>query len=154
MAHKRGRPYEQDLRDRVFASADIGLPVGRIAEVLFVSISYVSKVLSRRARTGETTARPQRCQVQPKLTGFLAQLRERVTTHPDSTLSELKAWLLDAYQVSASQSLLSETLRQMGLTLKKVDPRRRADPRRRGPSPRGLEGRAGQTRPQQDHLHR
>lgn len=133
MAHTRGRPYEQDLRDRVFASADIGLPVGRIAEVLFVSISYVSKVLSRRERTGETAARPQRCHVPPKLTGFLPQLRERVIAHPDSTLAELKAWLLNACQVSASQSLLSETLRQMGLTLKKVHPRGRADPRRRRP---------------------
>ena len=36
MVWKRGRAYAQDLRDRVFAAADTGLPVGQIAEMLFV----------------------------------------------------------------------------------------------------------------------
>ena len=30
-------------------------------------VSYVSKVLSRRCRSGETTTRPQRCQMHTKL---------------------------------------------------------------------------------------
>jgi hypothetical protein len=49
MLWRRGRAYAQDLRERVFAAADAGQPVGRTAETLFVSISYVSKVPSRRA---------------------------------------------------------------------------------------------------------
>jgi len=43
MGWKRGRPYAQDLRDRVFRAADAAVSVGQIAERLFVSISYVSK---------------------------------------------------------------------------------------------------------------
>jgi transposase len=62
---KNGKPYAQDLRDRVFlaavATADEAIPVGQIAERLSVSISYVSKVLSRHRLTGERAARPQRC---------------------------------------------------------------------------------------------
>ena len=66
MAWRRGKSYAQDLRDRVFVAADDGEPVGRIATMLRVSVSYVSKVLTRRRLTGETTARPQRCHVAPR----------------------------------------------------------------------------------------
>jgi hypothetical protein len=38
-----GKSYSQDLRERVFAAADDGEPVGRIATVLRVSVSYVFK---------------------------------------------------------------------------------------------------------------
>jgi hypothetical protein len=54
MARKRGQAYAQDSRDRVFIAADAASPVGRIAEALSVSISYVSKVLSRRRLTGKS----------------------------------------------------------------------------------------------------
>lgn len=68
MPWQHGRAYAQDLRERVFAASDAGLPVGRIAAMLFVSVFYVSKVLGRRRKTGEITARPQRCHVPRKLT--------------------------------------------------------------------------------------
>ena len=48
MLWRRGKSYSQDLRDRVFAAADDDEPVGRIAAMLRVSVSYVSKVLTRR----------------------------------------------------------------------------------------------------------
>ncbi len=57
MLWRRGKSYSQDLRERVFAAADDGEPVGRIVTLLRVSVSYVSKVLSRRKLTGQTTAR-------------------------------------------------------------------------------------------------
>jgi hypothetical protein len=36
MLWQRGKPYSQDLRERVFAAADDGEPVGRIAVMLRV----------------------------------------------------------------------------------------------------------------------
>jgi transposase len=60
MLWRRGKAYSQDLRERVLVAADDGLPVGRIAARFRVSVSYVSKVLSRRDRTGQRTALPQR----------------------------------------------------------------------------------------------
>ena len=38
MLWRRGKSYSQDLRERVFAAADDGEPVGRIATLLRVSV--------------------------------------------------------------------------------------------------------------------
>ena len=77
MLWQRGKAYSQDLRERVLAATDDGVAVGRIAALLRVSVWYVSKVLSRRRRTGQTTARPQRCQMTPKLGDLHAAIQAR-----------------------------------------------------------------------------
>jgi transposase len=125
MLWERGKAYGQDLRERVFAASDDGLPVGVIAEMLFVSISYVSKALGRRRDTGETTARPQRCHVTPKLKAYHGAIRKRVSACPDATLEELKAWLLETHGIEASVTLIWETLRILDLTFKKRPSTRR-----------------------------
>lgn len=119
MLWRRGKAYGQDLRDRVFAAADIGTPVGEIAEMLLVSISYVSKALSRRALTGEIAARPQRCHIPPKLAPLYGAIHEQVASTPDATLEELKAWLIEEHGVEASTTLIWETLDKLNLTFKK-----------------------------------
>ena len=91
MLWRRGKPHSQDIRERVFAAADDGEPVGEIADALRVSISYVSKVLSRRRLTGQTTARPQRSHVKPKLSSLYPAILERVGICPDATIAELRA---------------------------------------------------------------
>jgi transposase len=96
-----------------------GAPVGRVAAMLSLSVSYVSKVLSRRRLSGETTARPQRCHVPRKLAGHLAALRERVETRPDATIEELRFWLRETRGVLASATLVWEALGELTLTLKK-----------------------------------
>ena len=118
-AGRRGRAYSQDLRDRVFAAADDGAQVGEAAEMLQVSVSYVSKVLERRRTTGETSARPQGGHVVPKLARLYEAIRSHVTGRPDATIEELRAWLLASYQVSASAGLIWHTLASLGLTHKK-----------------------------------
>jgi transposase len=84
-----------------------------------VSSSYVSKVLIRRRRTGETSARPQCCHVPAKLSHYHAAIREQVAAKPDATLAELRTWLAQTHQVSVSVTLMWETLAQLRLTLKK-----------------------------------
>jgi transposase len=135
MLWRRGKSYSQDLRERVFAAADDGEPVGRIATVLRVSVSYVSKVLSRRQRTGETTTRPQRCHVAPKLSGLHPAILAQVSSRPDATIAELRRWLLETHKVSASTGLMNKTLAALDLTYKKspsMPPSKRA---RRWPRP-------------------
>jgi transposase len=137
----KGKAHGQELRERVFAAADGGSGVCEIARRLFVSVSYVSKVLGRRRQTGETTARPQRCHVPPKLAAYRDRIGERVAAFPDATLEELKAWLLGAYGVEASIALIWETLDDLGLTFKKrsyTRPSRigQTSPRRGGPCAR------------------
>ena len=52
-----GRPYSQDLRERVMAAVDGGMRVYAAAPVFRVSVSYIYKALGRRTKTGETKAR-------------------------------------------------------------------------------------------------
>jgi len=114
-------------------------PVGRIAEALFVSISYVSKVLGRRRSTGETTARPQRCHVPRKLANYFTAIREQVAARPDATLEELRQWLRETHEVSVSLTLLWETLAHLKLTLKKTcTPRSRTARTWPRPAPNGV----------------
>ena len=119
MQWRRGKAYSQDLRERVFALYDIGDAVGEIAEALCVSVSYVSKALSRRRDTGETSARPQRCHMPPKLFGLYDAIQAEVSLHPDATLAELRRWLDEVHGVSASDGLMHGTLAKLGLTHKK-----------------------------------
>jgi transposase len=120
MLWRRGKSYAQDLRNRVLAAADEGEPVGRIASLLRVSVSYVSKVLSRRKLTGETTARPQRCHVAPKLSGLHPAILAQVSSHPDATIAELRSWLLETHKVAASTGLMNKTLAALDLTYKSL----------------------------------
>ena len=135
MLWEHGKAYSQDLRERVFAEADNGATVGKIAKLLRVSVSFVSKVLGRRRETGETTARPQRCQLTPKLAPQYEAIREWVKQHPDATINELRVWLMEAHQVSASTGLVCETLALLGLTRKKRPSGRRNKTVRISPQP-------------------
>jgi len=141
MLWRKGKAHGQELRERVFATADGGSGVCEIARRLFVSVSYVSKVLARRRQTGETTARPRRCHVPARLAAYRERIGARVAAFPDATLEELKAWLLMAYGVEASIALIWETLDGLGLTFKKRSstlPNRTGlmSPRRGGPCAR------------------
>ena len=119
MLWRRGKSYSQDLRERVFAAADDGEPVGRISGMLRVSVSYVSKVLTRRRLTGHTAALPQRCHVAPKLIDLHPAILSQVSSRPDATIGELRAWLLETHKVSASTGLMHKTLAALDLTFKK-----------------------------------
>ena len=128
MLWQRGRSYSQDLRERVFAAADDGETVTQIARLLRVSVSYVSKVLSRRQQTGQTQALPQRCHVPPKLAGLHGAIEAQVAARPDATIAELRAWLSKTHQTSASAGLMCKTLAALDLTYKKSPSGERAKP--------------------------
>ena len=119
MLYQRGRAYSQDLRERVFAASDDGERVGEVAELLRVSVSYVSKALTRRRTTGETTVRLGRGHKLPKLAPFYPAIRAYVAERGDTTIEALRAWLSETHQISASVGLIWHTLKLLGLTLKK-----------------------------------
>ena len=119
MLYQQGKTYSQDLRERVFVASDEGEQVGEIAELLRVSVSYVSKALTRRRTTGETTVRSGRGHKPPKLAPYYPAIRAYVSERADTTIATLRAWLLATHQVSASVGLIWYTLKLLGLTLKK-----------------------------------
>ena len=56
----------------------------------------MSKALTRRRTTGGTTVRSPRGRKPSKLAPFYAAIRERVAERGDTTIEELRAWLLKA----------------------------------------------------------
>jgi transposase len=126
MAWKSGRSYSQDLRDRVLAAVDGGMAVYKAAPLFRVSVSYIYKALARRRASGETTARPQRCSMTPRLALYENALKARLISHADTTVAELQAWLLAEHGVSASYGSVWTALDRLNLTHKKSSSARRS----------------------------
>jgi transposase len=142
MAWRSGQSYSADLRSRVLATVDGGLPAREAAARFRVSVSYIYKALGRRAATGEVEARPQRNHQELKLAAHHDALRAEVARRPDVTLHELRAWLLTTHGVTASLGLMHRTLARLGLTLKKSrsGPKSRTGPGLPGGAPCGGPG--------------
>jgi transposase len=119
---RRGQAYSQDLRERVLAADD--LSARQAAERFGVSVSYVVKARQRRDRHGEVTPGPQRSSTPRKLAAYHAAISAHVREHSDATMAELCAWLLAEFGISASIGTMWNTLRRLGLTLKKSASRR------------------------------
>jgi transposase len=115
---RRGQAYSQDLCERVLAAED--LSARQVAKRFGVSVSYVIKARQRRDRHGLLTPGPQRSWTRRKLAEHHTAIAARVREHPDATLAELCAWLVSEIGASASIGTMWNTLRRLGLTLKKV----------------------------------
>lgn len=139
MAWRRGQTYSQDLRDRVLAGDDES--AREVAERLDVSVSYVVKARQRRDRDGRVTAGPVSFARRRLLAEHDDAIRQRVRERADGTLEDLRAWLARSVGISVSTGTMWNTVRRLGLTLKKR-PSRRANgratisPRRAGSGPR------------------
>ena len=114
-----GKPYSQDLRERVIAAVDGGIGAYAAAALFRVSVSYIYKVLGRRRATGETRARTGRAGRKAKLAAHDEALRARVAVVPDATLEELQAWLATERKIEVSIGCLWNRLRRLKLPLKK-----------------------------------
>ena len=121
-------PYSQDLRDRVLAAADRGMPTKDIAETFEVSPSWVRRVKQRRRETGETAARPMGGLRVIKIDQ--ARLAELVAEQPDATVRELRERL----DVECSESAVGLALKRLGLSFKKRHSMRRSRTARTSPS--------------------
>jgi transposase len=143
-----GAAYSQDLRDRVLAAADRGMPTKQIAQVFMVSPAWVRRVKQRRSECGETTPRKMGGPGPIKIDR--ARLAELVREHPDATLAELR----DMLDVDCAVSSVSAALIKMGLSYKKDVPRRRAGAARCRPGAGSLEGRLVRHRCRPADLHR
>ena len=116
-----GKPYSQDLRERVIAAVDTGTGAYVAALLFQVSVSYIYKALIRRRKTGEVTARRSGCGPKPKLAPHDDALRARVAAEPDITLAELQAWLLAERKVNVSIGCLWNRLKFLKLRCNRPD---------------------------------
>src|SRR5215475_988954 len=112
-----GKPYSEDLRRSVVQAIESGHTYEEVAELCGVSVSSVSRFLTRWRRTG--SVRPE------KFGGYkgyaLAPYRRRierwVDAQPDMTLSELQACLARD-NVVVSLTAIFRFLRHLEYTLK------------------------------------
>src|SRR6478736_9589966 len=113
------RAYSQDLRERVIAATEAGLPARHAADRFGIGIA-TAIVWARRAReTGERTARRQGQPQRSKLDPHGAYLQGLLDADCDITLAEMQAKLLEKHGLKAAIGTLWKFLDQRGLTVKK-----------------------------------
>jgi transposase len=125
-----GAAYSQDLRDRVLAAYDRGMPTRQIADIFQVCPAWARRVKQCRRETGRTSALPQggarRIKIDPQ------RLAALVKEHPDATLKELSQKL----GIVCAESAMCMALQRLKLSFKK---RRFMPPSRTGPTSRSDE---------------
>ena len=123
-----GAAYSQDLRDRVLAAYDRGMPTKQIAETFAVSPAWARRVKQRRREVGETTPRAMGGVTVVKID--MDRLRDLVCAQPDATTQELHARL----GIDCSESAVGMALRRLGLSFKKRRPTPQSRTARTSPS--------------------
>ena len=139
--------YSMDLRERVLADSDAGMPTKQVAEKYGVSRTWVRSLKQRRRETGSiaprvSTGRPRKID-----RGKLATLVEQC---PDATLVELR----DRLGVDCSPTAIWMVLDALRITFKKNATSRRARPTGRRRETRVLENAASRARPAPTCFHR
>src|SRR2546421_12184115 len=116
-------PYSQDLRDRVLAAYDGGMPTKKIADLFLVSPAWARRLKQTRRETGRTSPLPMGGATVVKID--MARLAGLVEEQPDATLKELRGRLGNV----CSESAVCMALGRLGLSYKK---RRSTRPSRTG----------------------
>lgn len=113
-----GKPYSDDLRERVVAAIEAGHTREEVAELYNMALSTVGGFIKRKRETGSVSP--------DKFGGYKTFLlephadlvKELVAEQPDSTLAELQVRLAKE-KVKVSQSGISRFLHHIKLTFKK-----------------------------------
>jgi transposase len=112
--------YSMDLRERVLADSDAGMPTKEVAEKYKVCRAWVRRLKQRRRQTGEVAPRSSRNTLRPKLEPYYERIGSLIAAQPDMTLRELR----DRLAVTVSLASLWTAVNKLGLTLKKSPSRR------------------------------
>lgn len=138
------RAYSQDLRERVIASAEAGLPARHAAARFGVGIATAIVWVRRARETGERKARRQGQPRRSKLDPHGAYLQGLIDADCDITLAEMQTKLLEEHGLKAAVGTLWKFLDRRGLTVKK---RPRTQPSRTAPTSRSGARRGSRTSP-------
>ena len=113
------RPYSKDLRLRVLAAVDRGMPREEIALVFGVSAPTVRRYLKLRRETGDVEPKPVPGPPARKGAALEAALPAQAKANPDLTLEEHCELFEEAEGVRVSTATMSRAFARLGLTLKK-----------------------------------
>ena len=109
------RAYSMDLRERVLAACEAGVPTRAVAQQYQVSRAWVDRRKQRWRPTGEIGPRPPRRFKPQAVAGHMEQRRALVAAQPALTLAEIR----HALGVSCSVVSVWRAVRRLGVTLKK-----------------------------------
>lgn len=116
MSWRKGQAFGQDLRDRVLQAPG---RVTDIAKRFDVSPAYVSRIRSRRAILGQTTAAVQCNHMPLLLSGVKNEVLAHIAKVPDQTLVQLCEWAHTAHGIVIRPSTMHKNLVRFGVTYKK-----------------------------------
>jgi transposase len=114
------KAYSEDLRLRIIAAVDGGMPRSETARVFGVGRATVKRYLALRRATGSLAPRPRRGPPPLKTSALAAALPARLQEAPDATLAEYCAWYEAASGVRVADTTMSRVIRRhLGWTRKK-----------------------------------
>src|SRR5262245_33505421 len=132
------KAYSIDLRERVLASHDRGMPRLELVSTFQVSLASLKRRLAARRETGTFTPQLPSGGVEPTITSDHHQeLRAQVAAFPDATLAEHATRWNAAHTTTISQWTIGRAIRLLGLTRKK--PSRQKSRTLGGLGPAGLQ---------------
>ncbi len=113
------KAYSKDLRLRVLAACDRGMPRMEVAKTFGLSVSTVKRYLKLRKATGGVEARPIPGPPARKRAALEEGLPAQVSRNPDLTLAEHCELFEEERGVGVSTATMSRALQSLGLPLKK-----------------------------------
>ena len=116
------RPYSKDLRLRVLAACDRGMPRREVARVFGVSEPTIRRYLRLRRQTGDLEPKPVPGPPARKGAALEEALPAQVRANPDLTLAEHCEMFEEEGGVGVSTATMSRAFRRLGLPLKKGRP--------------------------------
>src|ERR1700730_16791168 len=135
-----GKPYSDDLRERVVAAIESGDTREEVAELYNMALSTVGGFIKRKRETGSVSPDKFGGYKTFSLEPHTDLVRELVAQQPDRTLAELRDRCAKE-QVRVSQSAISRFLHHITLTFKKK--RACTPPNKTGPMSRRPAGPCG-----------
>jgi transposase len=114
------KAYSIDLRDRVLAALDRGMPRSQVVTTFQVSLASLKRWHAARRDTGHFAPQPPSGGFEPTITPDQhQQLRAQVAAFPDATLAEHATRWNAAHATTISQWTIGRAIRLLGLTRKK-----------------------------------
>src|ERR1700687_244360 len=132
-----GKPYSDDLRERVVAAIEAGQTRVQVANLYNMALSTVGGFIKRKRETGRVSPDKFGGYKTFVLEPHTTLVQELVAEQPDSTLAELQVRLAKE-EVKVSQSGISRFLHHINLTFKKKHTRGGTRSARRCRGPEGL----------------
>ena len=114
------RAYSEDLRVRVVAAVDDGMPRAEVARLFRVAAPTIKRWLRRRRETGSLAVSPRPRLPPIKMAALRADLLPQLEAHPDATLEEHARLWEQAHGMGVSPSTIGRVItRDLGWTRKK-----------------------------------